>query len=542
MTLIVSNFLPNRSLMEKEDIIILKVIREFLQDLTLLGVAQIPSQAYIEGMHEPIHQKMIEIIEENKQLQEKIVAQAKMFTLTVSHLEKENEQLKNNSKNVAKQDSNEQNTNPKLQKEIAQLKQQLATANGQAQELNELKKIATQHQTQTQEIAQLKRQLATANGQAQELNELKKIATQHQTQTQEIAQLKQQLATANGQAQELNELKKIVEQYKTQTQELSQLKQQLATANSQTQEISSIKQKNTDLQNQNQTLSKEKEELQHIIAEQRQVTQQQKENFESMLISQQQFAQKERETMEQILAEYKNNNTAVDWDILRQNIFCSQKDLEKAITQSYYWQPEKQHNSFFWVGEKMGLNYLAVVNCGNTSQQSSTLTLTLNFLLNHIILENKISIDIERIIERLHFRIEELYKSEAISQEQEIKIALCVIDSLNTTLYFAGFGFNLMVQRADNFQIISGQDWKLGKNSHKVKINKTIMPIRKGTNFFLPAFYQESVEKNNFIETLQTQLEKQKHLPFNEQKENLENLTEIQKNNLDDFILLSFRI
>lgn len=460
--------------MEKEDIIILKVIREFLQDLTLLGVAQIPSQAYIEGMHEPIHQKMIEIIEENKQLQEKIVAQAKMFTLTVSHLEKENEQLKNNSKNVAKQDSNEQNTNPKLQKEIAQLKQQLATA--------------------------------------------------------------------NGQAQELNELKKIVEQYKTQTQELSQLKQQLATANSQTQEISSIKQKNTDLQNQNQTLSKEKEELQHIIAEQRQVTQQQKENFESMLISQQQFAQKERETMEQILAEYKNNNTAVDWDILRQNIFCSQKDLEKAITQSYYWQPEKQHNSFFWVGEKMGLNYLAVVNCGNTSQQSSTLTLTLNFLLNHIILENKISIDIERIIERLHFRIEELYKSEAISQEQEIKIALCVIDSLNTTLYFAGFGFNLMVQRADNFQIISGQDWKLGKNSHKVKINKTIMPIRKGTNFFLPAFYQESVEKNNFIETLQTQLEKQKHLPFNEQKENLENLTEIQKNNLDDFILLSFRI
>lgn len=174
-----------------------------------------------------------------------------------------------------------------------------------------------------------------------------------------------------------------------------------------------------------------------------------------------------------------NQPDNLEWQWLRQTMFRQEAQLKNYLPKSFVISADSGE-TFFWVGEKMGLLYLVIFRAQASNR--ATLSLMGNFLVNNLIIESKL-MDAAAITDELNYRFHEVLKQKnEDGNETQIQFGICIADKVNDTLYFSGAGCDLLVNNK-TLKRVNGETHLLGKKG--AKFRKDTIPIRKGYQFFL---------------------------------------------------------
>ncbi len=192
--------------------------------------------------------------------------------------------------------------------------------------------------------------------------------------------------------------------------------------------------------------------------------------------------------------------------------FKTESDLQSYFPKSFLVQAQYSDlpQSFLWVGEKIGLVYIALVHCQSKASKDNFLPVFTNFLLNHLINESKL-MDINALTEALNQKMAETLKQNPDS-EDKVSLGLCVIDEMNSTLYFSGANTDL-ISNHKNLTTLAGNTNFLG-NAPQKGLKKHTIPVNKGTKFYM--------NLKNHTPLLEETLAKMKNLDLKVQRNELE--------------------
>lgn len=181
----------------------------------------------------------------------------------------------------------------------------------------------------------------------------------------------------------------------------------------------------------------------------------------------------------------------VEWVKVKEMIFGDRDKLSKYFTQAFTYphKPKAEANSFYWMADKMGMTYIALVEGQakiNTNTKNQTVLFLVNFWLNKLILESRLSMSTQEIVQQIMLKLNENDSQEFYDGEQIIKIGICKIDRMNETLQYSGEGILLLIQQGDNIRMDQGDSRKDLSYDEKTrnKRDNSFYSIHD-TNFFL---------------------------------------------------------
>lgn len=168
-------------------------------------------------------------------------------------------------------------------------------------------------------------------------------------------------------------------------------------------------------------------------------------------------------------------------------LFKDESYLQTFFPKSFFIAPPNTQipNTFYWLKEKIGLTYLGLVHC--QTPKDSFLPVLLQLLINNLINESKL-LDLEIFFQELHKRL-----LQAVGQfdEEKIHCGAIVLDRMNATIYFMGFGVSLWNGQKNVRKIESSSDTFEQINFKNTKIKKHTIPTPKDCRFYLVSQAEE---------------------------------------------------
>jgi small-conductance mechanosensitive channel len=416
------------------------------------------------------------------------------------------------------------------------------------EETNELIIQIENLQTQIQQLAQIKN-LKQETEKADVLPDLIKELLQKQNEEYitSVNQLRENLSTISS---NIEDLQKNIQKLSTPTEQIQEIYQHLK---NEIEELKNIKNELLEKPTQNQqedlqesalALYQQLKEDNENIKQIQQDLEQEISNFKyqkQSLYQQKNQLNKEEEKFKKLTEEFKKSQKSASQNkttqTLKKYLFADERKIHTYLPQSFICQNEiaQKGHSFFWIGEKMGMVYLAVIDCGKDPKNQEHTALMMNTFLNHFILESRMRMDTEQVIEQLNFQIEEIQQDTEACLSNDIRVGLIALDSLNANIDFSGIGADLVIQSSKKLQHIEGQDLRIGKITSNQKIAKKNIPIIKGTNFFL-IMDEDGVLSKPICETLKPQ----KNAIFSDQQGFLQSLLKDEKKKRE--LIFAFRI
>ncbi len=226
-------------------------------------------------------------------------------------------------------------------------------------------------------------------------------------------------------------------------------------------------------------------------------------------------------------------------DQMQEVVFKNEEHLRTYFPKSFLLIKSKQNfpTSFFWIGEKIGLTYLAVFSCQSQEDNYSFLPLMAHFTINSLIIESKL-MDASAIMDEMDKRLAAVLEKK--QADAQIRGGLCVIDKTNSTLYFIGANTDLIINHR-TVQRLEGNKAFIGElNQEGIQLKKHTIPTHKGARFYIAPAQAVSEESQGKSLEIDQQISQMKNLDMKVQKMELEKY--LSKTDYQELILLGFNL
>jgi serine phosphatase RsbU (regulator of sigma subunit) len=153
-----------------------------------------------------------------------------------------------------------------------------------------------------------------------------------------------------------------------------------------------------------------------------------------------------------------------------------------------FYQPKDiVSGDFYWFGEVNEKKILAVVDCTGHGVPGAFMSMIGHNILNHIILENKVT-DPSEILMQLNQSVKAALKQENKDQDTRdgMDVALCVIDAEKKEMVFAGAFRPMYLIKGNSLEKIEGDKFPIGGGyNEEVKFTNHYRKLNSGDSFFI---------------------------------------------------------
>jgi serine phosphatase RsbU (regulator of sigma subunit) len=239
---------------------------------------------------------------------------------------------------------------------------------------------------------------------------------------------------------------------------------------------------------------------------------------------------------------------------IQKEIISTQGKFLERFPDSFVLDEPKEiiGGDFLWYYEVHGLQIIAVVDCYGHGIPGSIMTIAVDFLLNKIVKEEKIT-QPERVLEKLDHDIFNYFERVENSRENVngADIGICTLEG--GTLHYAGARRPLVRISGGKTDVYKGQPKMIGgvkptNNKHSIKPHS--MKLVQGDCYYMftdgiPDQFTGENLKQLGKKALLSKLEEISNLPMNTQKQKIESFIFKESKNyeqLDDMFMMGFRV
>ncbi len=204
---------------------------------------------------------------------------------------------------------------------------------------------------------------------------------------------------------------------------------------------------------------------------------------------------------------------------------------------------------FYWFSKSEDKIIIAAIDCTGHGIPGAFMSLIGINLLSGIVNENKIT-EADEILNELHRRVQLALKQDVTANQDGMDAALCVIDTNNKKVDFAGAKNPLVYIQNDTLFRIKGDKKSIGGKQVEGKFTKHTISAEEPTSFYIfsDGFQDQFGGKNGrkfMIKNMLNLFSDNHKLPFSKQNEIYDNTITEWKSSLpqtDDILIIGFKL
>lgn len=238
--------------------------------------------------------------------------------------------------------------------------------------------------------------------------------------------------------------------------------------------------------------------------------------------------EKQKEQIEHLYLELEDSIDAAK--TIQYNLLPADSMIRKMFKDHFlkYLPKHKVSGDFYWLKEKNGKVYFALIDCTGHGVPGAFLTMIASDKLNHLLDRNHTP-NVANLLNQLNDEVvNTLRHPENDFHMDGMDIALCEFDPVTRVLRFAGSRMSIIIYKNREFTTIKGHRFSIGthKNGAQIDFSVSEIQLEAGSRIFLfTDGYTDQLggeqQQKLLVRRVQTQLEATIHKPLQEQGEAL---------------------
>ncbi len=267
--------------------------------------------------------------------------------------------------------------------------------------------------------------------------------------------------------------------------------------------------------------------------------------------------QKEKIEIQQTVLEQKNQQilSSITYaQRIQQAVLPLENRIKQHLDHFILFKPRDiVSGDFYWFAEKQNAIFLAVADCTGHGVPGAFMSMVSISILDHLVLERNQE-NVNDILVEMHQKIRQALKQNESDNRDSLEIGLCMINSAQKTLAFAGAKLSLVYANDGLISQIKGDKYPIGGQHYGVERSFTqhgldLVEMSKVVFYLYSDGYQDQFggkwQRKFMSRNLRNMLLHISTKELAEQKEILENELSIwqgDERQIDDILVMGFRI